>query len=120
MNKNKIIYWVSTGLVTLLMLFSVYQYIFNHEAIVGAFESLGYPAYLIYPLAIAKLLGLTAILSRVSNLIKNLAYAGFFYDFVLALVAHLMAGDGGYLFALIATAALIVSFFYERKVYIAA
>jgi hypothetical protein len=115
MNKDKIIYWLATGIVTLLMLFSAYQYIFNHAAIVGAFESLGYPSYLIYPLAVAKLLGLAAILSRISNLLKNLAYAGFLYDFVLALVAHLMAGDGGYLFALIATIAVIISFFYERK-----
>ena len=117
MNRDKIIYWISTGIVTLLMLFSAYQYFFNHAAIEGAFQSLGYPTYLIYPLAVAKLLGLVAILSRVSDLLKNLAYAGFFYDFLLALLAHVMAGDGSYLFALIAIIAVTISFFYERKAF---
>ena len=117
MNKNKIIYWVSTGLVTLLMLFSAFQYFFNHAAITEAFTNLGYPTYLIYPLATAKLLGLVAILSRVSEFLKNLAYAGFFYDFVLAFVAHIMAADGGYLFSLIAIIAISLSYFYEKKAF---
>jgi len=31
MNKNKVIYDVATGLLTLLVLFSVGMYVFNHE-----------------------------------------------------------------------------------------
>jgi hypothetical protein len=115
MGKDKIIYWVSTGILTLIMLFSVFNYLFNHQAIVGAFESLGYPPYLIYPLAIAKILGLVAVLSRVSDLLKNLAYAGFFFNTLLAFLAHIIAGDGGFAFALIAFLAVIFSFFFERK-----
>lgn len=117
MSKNRIIYWVSTGLVTLLMLFSVFQYVFNHQAISEAFMNLGYPTYLIHPLAIAKLLGLAAILSRKSEFLKNLAYAGFFYDFILAFFAHVMAGDGQFGGALFAIIAIYISYFYERKAF---
>jgi len=117
LNKNKIICCVSTGVLTLIMLFSVFNYLFNHQAIVGAFESLGYPTYLIYPLAIAKLLGLAAVLSRVSVLLKNLAYAGFFFNTLLAFLAHIMAGDGGFIWAGLAIIAVITFFFFERKTF---
>jgi len=54
MKSHKDIYWASTGLFTILMLFSAGMYIFNHGEIIKAFEVLGYPTYIIYPLATAK------------------------------------------------------------------
>ena len=89
MNKSKIVYYASTGLLSVFMLMSAGMYFFKHADIVEAFTALGYPVYLIYPLAIAKLLGLTAIWTRISPTLKSLAYAGFFYDFLLAGSAHL-------------------------------
>ncbi|RNC79486.1 MAG: DoxX family protein [Balneola sp.] len=113
----KIIYWASTGLLTFLMLFSVANYFFNHEAIVNAFETLGYPVYLIYPLAIAKLLGLVAILTRKSSILKEWAYAGFFFDFILAFFAHIMVNDGDFAGALVAMIILFTSYFSEKKAF---
>jgi len=115
MNTTKITFYLSTGLLTVLMLFSAGMYLFTHDAIVSAFEHLGYPAYLIYPLAIAKILGLIAIWSNVSSLLKYLAYAGFFYDTLLAWTAHIMAGDGFLTLALFGVMIVIVSFISERK-----
>ncbi|MBW2454952.1 MAG: DoxX family protein [Deltaproteobacteria bacterium] len=94
MKRNSIIYTVTTGLLSAMMLMSAGMYFFNHGQIAEAFTSLGYPTYLIYPLATAKLLGLAAIWSGFSPLLRNLAYAGFFYDFVLGASAHLAVGDG--------------------------
>ena len=37
------------------------MYFFNHEEVAGMFTDFGYPTYIIYPYAIAKLLGLIAI-----------------------------------------------------------
>ncbi len=113
----KIIYWISTGLLTLLMLFSAGNYFFNHEAIVNAFEALGYPTYLIYPLGIAKLLGLIAILTRKYSTLKEWAYAGFFFDFILAFFAHIMVGDGEFAGALVAMILLFASYFSEKKAF---
>ena len=115
MKTNKIVYWIATGLLCLMMLGSAGMYIFNHAEVAKIFTSLGYPTYIIYPLAIAKILGVIAILTRYSNTLKEWAYAGFFFDFVLALSAHLNAGDGGFITPIIALVLLFVSYFFEKK-----
>lgn len=115
MKATKIIYYISTALLTLLMLFSVRMYLFNHEMVVGFFKHLGYPSYLIYPLATAKILGLIAIWSNYSKSLKEWAYAGFFFDFVLAWSAHYFAGDGLVGYALPAIIILIISYGSYKK-----
>lgn len=114
---DKIIYYVSTGLLSLVMCFSAYNYFFNYEMISGFFEAFNYPTYIIYPLAIAKLLALVAIWTRISPMLKEWAYAGLFFDVVLAWVAHYMANDGGGMFAIIAFVALVFSYIFGRRVF---
>jgi hypothetical protein len=116
--RDEIIYWIATGLLSALMLMSASMYIFNYEMVSQIFISLGFPVYVIYPLAIAKILGLIAILSRKSNFLKELAYAGFFFDFVLALSAHWVANDGEFVPAFVAIVLLIISYIYDKKVFI--
>lgn len=114
MKKIKIIYWISTGLITALMLMSVSMYIFNHEEISKVFEKMSYPSYIVYPLAIAKILGLVAIWVNKFDRLKEWAYAGFFFDFILAIFAHGMIGED-YSAALVATILLLVSYFSWHK-----
>ncbi|MCH2031966.1 MAG: DoxX family protein [Tenacibaculum sp.] len=116
MKKNKIIYYVSTGLLTLLMLFSVSMYLFNHEMIVKAFEGMGYPTYLIYPLATAKVLGIIALWFVKNKSIKEWAYAGFFFNTLLAFFAHIMIGDGEQMGAVIGFVLVITSYFFSKKI----
>ncbi len=111
----KIGYLVSTGLLTLFMLMSVGMYFFNHEMVKETFTNLGFPTYIIYPLAIAKILGLIAIWTKKSNALKEWAYAGFFFDFLLAFVAHIAIKDGEFAGALIATVLLFTSYIFEKK-----
>ena len=113
---NKIIYYVSTGLLTVMMLMSAGMYFFNNEMVREVFTNLGFPTYIIYPLAVAKILGLIAIWTKKSNTLKEWAYAGFFFDFVLAFFAHVQVNDGEQWGALAATILLLVSYIYERKV----
>lgn len=115
--RDQMIYYASTGMLSLFMLFSASMYFFNNEAIQGAFSALGYPTYLIYPLAIAKILGLVAIWTRKSNTLLEWAYAGFFFDFVLAAGAHIAISDGNSGGAFMAIALLLVSYVYQKKVY---
>jgi len=116
--RNKIIYWIATGLFSALMLMSASMYIFNYEMVSQTFTNLGYPTYIVYPLAIAKILGLIAILTRKSKFLKEWAYAGFFFDFVLALSAHLVIADGEFVPAFVAILLLIVSYRYDKKVFV--
>ena len=116
MKKNKIIYYVSTGLLSLLMLFSAGMYLFNHEAVMHMFTNFGYPTYIIYPYAAAKILGLVAIWFVANKTIKEWAYAGFFFAFILAFFAHVMIGDGEQTPVLVAMILLITSYVYSKKI----
>lgn len=110
MSTQRIVYYAATTLLSLLLLFSAGMYIFNHQTVVNSFHSLGFPAYIVYPLAAAKILGVLTIWSNVSKTLTEWAYAGFFFNFLLALSAHLNAADGGYRFALLALVLWTVSY----------
>ena len=115
MKKNKIIYYVATGLFTLLMLLSVGMYVFNNEEIVAGFTSFGYPTYIIYPLAIAKILGLIALWFFQKKTIVEWAYAGFFFNAILASASHFNANhDIGLSYFVIPF--ILVSYFLGKKV----
>ncbi len=116
MKTNRIIYWTATGLLSALMLFSAAMYVFNHAAVEQSMLKLGYPVFIIYPHAIAKILGLIAILTNRSALLKEWAYAGFFFDFLLAAASSFVAGVPGGEVALFAILLLIVSRFYSDRV----
>ena len=110
MKSNKIIYWISTGLLTALMMFSTGMYFFNYAEINSAFMKLGFPTYIIYPLAIAKLVGLIVIWTKKSKALTEWAYAGFFFTVVLALSAHITANDGEFAPALLGLVFVLVSY----------
>ncbi|HLV15469.1 MAG TPA: DoxX family protein [Xanthomarina sp.] len=115
MKKNKIIYYVATGLLTVLLLFSAGMYFFNYDEVAQMFVSFGYPTYIIYPYAVAKLLGLAVIWNPNFNTIKEWAYSAFFFAFILAFFAHFMINDGEHFSALLALVLLIVSYIYSKK-----
>ncbi len=115
MKRNKIIFYITTGLLTALILFSVSMYFFNYEEVSKMFTNFGYPTYIIYPYTIAKLLGLFAIWNPNFKVIKEWAYAGFFFAFVLAFFAHYVIEDGEQGGALVAFILLIVSYIFNKK-----
>jgi hypothetical protein len=111
---RKYAYWISTALISLLYLASATIYLTQGDMVRQALGGLGYPAYLMPVLIVVKILGVAAILSRVSVALSDLAYAGMFYHLLLAFSAHLNAGDGGFAPALIGLGLLIVSFFTQN------
>lgn len=117
MKTFRILYWIFTGLLCLIILGSAGMYIFNHPAIAELFPKLGYPAYLVYPLAVAKILGVIAILSKKSKLLKDWAYAGFFYNFLLAAAAHYFSGTPSPLLAIVALVLLLASYILDKEIY---
>lgn len=88
----KIIYWITTVAMCAIMLYSAQMYFLKTEMIKGFFESFNYPTYIVIPLAVAKLLGIAVILVNKIKWLKEWAYAGFFFDLVLASLAHHYAG----------------------------
>lgn len=116
MDAVKITFWIVTGLLCLMMLGSAGMYLVSYESVKTIFEALGFPVYLIYPLAIAKILGVVAILTNYSKSLKEWAYAGFFYDFLLAASAHYLSGVPSALPALAALVLLVASYILDKKV----
>lgn len=115
--RIKFWYYGSTALITLIMAFSIGNYFFNHSFIREGFTKMGFPTYIIYPLAVAKILGLTAIWSRKSQLLTGLAYAGFFYNAILAFFAHFMISDDSQWFAAATIIFLIPSYFSSKRLF---
>ncbi len=116
-SSTKILYWSSTGLLSALMLMSAGMYVLDHEPVAETFARLGYPTYLVYPLATAKILGVVAILTRRSKTLQGLAYAGFFYDTLIALSAHIAVDDGEFAPAIVALVLVIVSYAAEKRLH---
>jgi len=94
MNPLKIAYWIVTIVMCCLFLYSAQMYFFNTEMVKGFFGSLNFPTWVVIPLAILKVAGVIAILTDLSSVLREWAYAGFFYDVILATGAHYDAGHG--------------------------
>lgn len=113
----KISYWAATGLVALVYLGGATFYITAHDMVAGMYEGLlNYPTYLIWPLAILKIVAAIVILLRPSTFLSDFAYAAMFWHLLLAASAHIAAGDPGWAPAIVALIALIVSFLTQNRV----
>jgi uncharacterized membrane protein YphA (DoxX/SURF4 family) len=93
--RNKIIYWVATLWLALGMVSTGVVQIMKMKQEVDMFTRLGYPAYLLTILGIWKLLGVVAVLVPRFPLVKEWAYAGFFFAMSGAIFSHAAVGDGG-------------------------
>jgi hypothetical protein len=96
MAKNKVIYWIATGLVIAVMGFSAVNFNLANPVgpMKGAFAHLGFPDYFRIELTVAKILGVFALLiPGVPSKRKELAYAGFAITLVSASIAHFSSGD---------------------------
>ncbi len=92
--RNKIIYWVATVWLALGMVSTgIVQIIHMKEEVEKTSLILGYPAYFLTIIGIWKLLGVTVILIPKFPLLKEWAYAGFFFVVSGAIISHIVVGD---------------------------
>ena len=121
MNKNKIIFWITTGIVAALMLFSGSAYFMSPD-MKAAFGHLGFPDYFRVELGVLKILGaITLLLPMIPAKIKEFAYFGFALVFTSAAYSHLSIGDdiSEAIAPLVFCAILAVSYMYKDKVNVA-
>jgi uncharacterized membrane protein len=94
MNKrNKIIYWIVTAFLSLGMLAGGVQQMLQIGGYNEIFTQLGYPHYLLSILGVWKILGVVAILIPKFPLLKEWAYAGFFFAMSGAAISHFAVGQ---------------------------
>ena len=93
MRALRITYWICTLVVTLPMLLSGFLDILGSYQMGSLITLLGYPRYLLPFLGVAYFLGAAAIISDVSVLLKEWAYAGFTFNFLGASYSHFCSAD---------------------------
>lgn len=94
--RNKIIYWIATVWLALGMVATGVQQLL-HMQVEGALAppgvygitQLGYPVYILSILGVWKILGVVAILIPKFPLVKEWAYAGFFFLTTGAIFSHI-------------------------------
>lgn len=95
--RDKIIYWIATLWMALGMLSTGAVQLFKVKGDgPGSMDSmiqLGYPVYLLTLLAVCKILGVAALLVPKTPLLKEWAYAGFFFMMSGAVFSHIASGD---------------------------
>lgn len=113
MKKFKILFWVSTGF---LFLFEGMMPALTFQTEMAA--HLGYPEYFGNALVLFKILGsIFLIVPQVPKRLKELAYAGFVYDFLFASISHFMVDGFNFqaVFPLLILGILAVSYYSYQK-----
>ena len=120
MNKTTInvIYWISTGLILAMMLFSAASSFMDNPDGAKMLSAIGYRPYVLQLLAIAKILGIIAILTPGFPRLTEWAYAGFTFDLIGASVSFYASGfavkDWAFIPVLIALLVCSYIFYHKR------
>jgi len=94
--RNKIIYWIATIWLALGMVATGAGQLFkiqNGQGGADMIAHLGYPVYLLTILGVWKILGVIAVLIPKFPLLKEWAYAGFFFIMTGAIFSHIAVSD---------------------------
>lgn len=90
---KKILYWIVTGLLAWGMLSGGISQVLQADYAQEGFVTLHYPLYMMFILGTWKILGTIAILLPGYKLVKEWAYAGFFFLMSGAAASHLFSHD---------------------------
>ena len=97
--RNKIIYWIATIWLSLGMMSTGIVQLIKMKEETEMMTHLGYPLYFLTILGVWKILGVITVLLPAGRLVyldilKEWAYAGFFFAMSGAIFSHLASGDG--------------------------
>lgn len=88
--SNKIIYWVATLFLSMGMVAGGVQQLLQIGGYNEIVTRLGYPLYMLSIIGFWKILGIAAILTPGRPLLKEWAYAGFFFVMTGAAISHIV------------------------------
>lgn len=91
--RDKIIYWAVTIWLSLGMVSTGIVQLIQMEEEVKKMNTLGFPTYFLTIIGVWKILGVIALLVPKFPLVKEWAYAGFFFVMSGAIFIHIAAGD---------------------------
>jgi DoxX-like family len=111
------LYWIATGLFTLLFAASIVLTLGDLETSYRSYTHLGFPIWSVFFNAIGKILGLAAIHWNKSRTLKDFAFAGFLFDLLLALCAHIAQRESDVLLPIFGLGLWWFAFAMNRKVF---
>lgn len=122
--RNKIIYWIFTLWMSLGMVSTAIVQLIRNKDELANFANLGYPSYLMTIIGVWKILGVIAVLIPKFPLLKEWAYAGFFFVMSGAFISHCIVSDtfSKTFPAILLLVLVIISWYFrpaERKISIA-
>jgi hypothetical protein len=89
---RKVAYWGTTSIVALLLLFSL-SYLTGSEQVVSGFAKAGYPQHLRIVLGIVKPIAAIVLLLPGFALLKEWAYAGVTFAWIMAFISAYASGE---------------------------
>ena len=95
--RNRIIYWIATAWLSLGMVSTGIVQLLKAKEGTGGIDTithLGFPVYCLTLLGIWKILGVIAVLVPKMPVLKEWAYAGFFFVMSGAIFSHVAVSDG--------------------------
>src|SRR5947209_5370122 len=114
--SNKIIYWIATCWLSLGMLSTAAVQLLQLQGKADFINHLGYPVYFQTILGIWKILGVITVLIPKFPLLKEWAYAGFFFAMSGAIASHLATGSASEIFpSLLLLALTIISWYFRPR-----
>jgi hypothetical protein len=118
MKRDKIIYWIVTGFLSLSLVLAGYMYL-TSPVMAAGFKHFGFPGFFRKELGVAKIIAsLVLILPVVPIRIKEWAYIGVAIVFISAFVTHVSVdGISTALGVLISWGLWIVSFIFFNRIY---
>lgn len=108
--------WITTGVFAAMMTVSGILFIVGPQPLLVALEQLGYPAYFLKLLGMAKLLGVVALLWPRMPRLREWATAGFTFDLLAGIASHVASGSAAHSGqAVFALGLLLTSYFLRRR-----
>jgi uncharacterized membrane protein YphA (DoxX/SURF4 family) len=112
--RNKLIYWIATIWLALGMVSTGIVQLLKVQDEVDVITRLGYPVYFLTLLGIWKIVGVIVILLPKLALLKEWAYAGFFFVMTGAIFSHVASGNPNEIYpALLLLVLALISWYFR-------
>lgn len=119
MNKpsqaTRVLYFTALGFLSIVFLVSIGLSVFDAAGTVAEYRRLSFPEWLLIPKTMANALGLLALFQTRSQILKDFAFAGFLYNLLLALGAHIAQQETAVILPIVGLATWTFAFIMDRR-----
>ena|ERR1700761_2306948 len=116
MKVYKITYWVTTGFIVLIMLFTSYAYLSKAPQVMDEIRKAAFPYYMMQFLGVVKILGVIGLLFGKPSIIKEWVYAGFTFLLLGAIWLHVSTSTAPTM-AILSLIGLVISYLFWKKLH---